>query len=87
MTLEDNVQRTRLRVLQRAKELGNVSAACREAGISRTLFYRWKKRFTCYGIDGLHPRRTFICRSVDADPRWDRRRGLGAETACKAHQE
>ena len=58
MTLEDNVQRTRLRVLQRAKELGNVSAACREAGISRTLFYRWKKRFTCYGIDGLHPRRT-----------------------------
>ncbi|MBN1859660.1 transposase [Candidatus Bipolaricaulota bacterium] len=58
MTLEDNVQRTRLRVLQRAKELGNVSAACREAGISRTLFYRWKKRFANYGIDGLHPRRT-----------------------------
>ncbi|MBN1859075.1 helix-turn-helix domain containing protein, partial [Candidatus Bipolaricaulota bacterium] len=58
MTLEDNVQRTRLRVLQRAKELGNVTAACREAGISRTLFYRWKKRFTHYGIDGLHPRRT-----------------------------
>ena len=58
MSLEDNVQRTRLRVLQRAKELRNVSAACREAGISRTLFYRWKKRFTCYGIDGVHPRRT-----------------------------
>ena len=32
-----------MRVLQRAKELGNVSAACREAGISRTLVYRWKK--------------------------------------------
>jgi len=58
MTLEDKVQSTRLRVLQRAQELGNVSAACREAGISRTLFYRWKKRFTLYGIDGLHPRRT-----------------------------
>ena len=58
MTLEDSVQRTRLRVLQRARELGNVSAACREAGISRTLLYRWKKQFTCYGIDGLHPRRT-----------------------------
>ena len=48
----------RLRVLRRAKELGNVSAACREAGISRTLYYRWRKRFTLYGGDGLHPRRT-----------------------------
>ena len=58
MTLEDKVHVSRLHVLQRAKELGNVSAACREAGISRTLYYRWKKRFTLYGIDGLHPRRT-----------------------------
>lgn len=57
MTLEDKVHAFRLHVLQRAEELGNVSAACRESGISRTLFYRWKKRFTCYGIDGLHPRR------------------------------
>lgn len=58
MTLEDNVQRNRLRVLQRAHELGNVSAACRETGISRTLYYRWRRRLTLYGIDGLHPRRT-----------------------------
>ena len=58
MTLEDKVHAFRLRVLQRAEELRNVSAACREAGISRTLFYRWKKRFLLYGIDGLHPRRT-----------------------------
>ncbi len=57
MTLEDSVHVFRPRVLQRAEELGNVSAACREAGIPRTLFYRWKKRFTLYGIDGLHPRR------------------------------
>ena len=58
MTLEDKVHAFRLHVLQRAEELGNVSAACREAGISRTLYYRWKKRFTLYGMDGLHPRRT-----------------------------
>jgi len=58
MTLEDKVHAFRLRVLQRAEELGNVSAACREAAISRTLYYRWRKRFTRYGIDGLHPRRT-----------------------------
>jgi len=58
MTLEDKVHAFRLHVLQRAQDLGNVSAACREAGISRTLFYRWKKRFTLYGTDGLHPRCT-----------------------------
>ena len=58
MTLEDKVHALRLHVLRRAAELGNVSAACREAGISRTMFYRWKERFTLYGSDGLHPRRT-----------------------------
>jgi len=58
MTLEDKVHAFRLRVLRRATELGNVSAACREAGISRTMFYRWRKRFVLYGSDGLHPRQT-----------------------------
>jgi transposase InsO family protein len=58
MTLNDKVHASRLHVLRRAAELGNVSAACREAGISRTLFYRWKKRFLRYGSDGLHPRQT-----------------------------
>ncbi len=57
MTLEDSVHAFRLRVLQRAQELGNVSAACRELGISRTVFYRWKGRHERYGRDGLHPRR------------------------------
>lgn len=58
MTLEDKVHAFRLHVLHRAQELGNVSAACREAGISRTLFYRWRRRFALYGRDGLHPRKT-----------------------------
>jgi transposase InsO family protein len=44
--------------MRRAAELGNVSAACRELGISRSLFYRWRKRFERYGPEGLHPRRT-----------------------------
>jgi len=58
MTLEGKVHAFRLHVLRRAGELGNVSAACREAGISRTVFYRWRKRFVLYGADGLHPRQT-----------------------------
>lgn len=58
MTLEQSVLQRRLHVITRAHELGNVSAACHEAGISRTLFYRWRARYERYGIDGLHPRRT-----------------------------
>jgi len=75
MTLEDKVHAFRLRALQRADELGNVSAACREAEISRTLYYRWRKRFTDYGIDGLHPRRTALRpgRPVQLDTTKERR--------------
>ena len=57
MTLDESILGMRLRVMRRAHELGNVRAACDEAGISRTLFYRWRERFERYGPDGLHPRR------------------------------
>ena len=57
MTLEERIQGLRLRALYRAVELGNASQLCRELGISRSLFYRWKKRFYQYGPEGLHPRR------------------------------
>lgn len=56
MTLDESIQGMRLQVIRRASEVG-VSAACQEAGISRTLFYRWQKRLSQYGVDGLHPRR------------------------------
>src|SRR6267142_2367384 len=57
MTLEEKVHGLRLHVMRRAQALGNVSQACREAGISRALFYRWRQRVERYGLDGLHPRR------------------------------
>lgn len=57
MTLEESILALRLRVMRRAQQLGNVSAACREAGISRTLLYRCRHRFERYGADGLHPQR------------------------------
>lgn len=56
MTLDESIQGMRLQVIRRGSEIGP-SAACREAGISRTLFYRWEKRLALYGVDGLHPRR------------------------------
>jgi hypothetical protein len=57
MTLEERVHQLRLGVMARAQELGNASQACREAGSSGTLFYRWRKRYLAHGSDGLHPRR------------------------------
>ena len=57
MTLDDSVHGLRLRAIHRAEALGNVSAVCRELGISRALFYRWRKRYERYGADGVHPRR------------------------------
>ncbi len=57
MTLDESVHGMRLRVIERAHVQGNVSAVCRELGISRTVFYRWRQRLERYGIDGVHPRR------------------------------
>ncbi len=73
MTLEDRVQHLRLYAIRRAEELGNVSATCRELGISRSLFYRWRKRLETLGPEGLHP-----CRLR-------RRRGRPPETS--SHEE
>jgi transposase InsO family protein len=57
MTLEDSIHTQRLRVLREAQRLGNVSEACRRQGLSRTVFYRWRRRLEQYGPDGVHPKR------------------------------
>ena len=57
MTLEDSIHSQRLRVLRDAEQLGNVSEACRRHGMSRTVFYRLRKRLDQYGPDGVHPKR------------------------------
>jgi transposase InsO family protein len=57
VTLEDSIHSQRLRVLRDAEQMGNVSAACRTHGMSRTLFYRLRRRLEQYGPDGVHPKR------------------------------
>jgi len=56
MTLDESIPGVRIQVIRRAVAIG-VSAACQEAGISRTLFYRWEQRLSRYGVEGSHPRR------------------------------
>jgi transposase InsO family protein len=56
MTLTDKVVLMRRHVIQRVAAGIPVSRACQEAGISRTLYYRWKRRYLRYGDAGLQPR-------------------------------
>lgn len=58
MTLADSIHAQRLRVLSEAARSGNVSATCRRYGVSRTVFYRLRRRFEQYGPDAVHPKRT-----------------------------
>ena len=53
MTLEDSVHAFRLQIFRRAEELGNVSQACEELGVSRSFYYQLRQRFLRYGADGL----------------------------------
>jgi len=53
MTAEEKIARQRLSVLELAQALGNVSAACRQRGMTRTQFYEYKRRFQTHGLAGL----------------------------------
>lgn len=49
--------RHRLAILEHAEEVtGSVAATCRYFGISRQVFYRWKRRFEDEGLEGLRDR-------------------------------
>ena len=43
----------KLRILNHAKESGNIKKTCRYFGISRDTFYRWKRNYEERGEEGL----------------------------------
>jgi transposase-like protein len=45
--------RRKLKVIEYADQLGNISKACRYFGISRESYYRWKKALADKGEEGL----------------------------------
>ncbi len=55
VTPADIIYRRRVRVIERAAEVG-VTRACREAGVSRTSYYRWCRRASRYGLSALMPK-------------------------------
>jgi transposase InsO family protein len=56
LTLDDVIHRQRVRLFALARELGNVSEACRVMGIHRSTYYRWRRQVLAWGLEALRPR-------------------------------
>lgn len=56
MTHEDIVYDRRVRLIEYAAKIGNVSEACRVFGVSRNTYYEWLKKAEQYGLSALLPR-------------------------------
>jgi transposase-like protein len=55
--MSDRQVKRRLAVLAHAEEVtGNVAMTCRYYGISRQLFYQWRRLYEELGAEGLRPR-------------------------------
>jgi transposase InsO family protein len=78
MTNHAIVWRFRRQVMLEAARLGNVSEACRRAGVSRTTYYRWLARYLAYGSEGLAPKQ-------GRPPRGRQRLPLQSEQAVLAY--
>jgi len=56
MTADELLATHRIRILELAQELGNVSEACRQGRLTRTQFYVYKRRYELHGFEGLKNR-------------------------------
>ncbi|MEO5851309.1 MAG: helix-turn-helix domain-containing protein [Nocardioides sp.] len=56
MTHEDIVYDRRVRLIEYAARIGNVSEACRVFGVSRKTYYEWINKAEQYGLSALLPR-------------------------------
>jgi transposase-like protein len=76
----DAAVRRRVELLASVKQLGNVTQACRQAGVTRDTYYRWKRLYDELGEAGLRPKppRARLTPEIEAqvlrltakNPRW-----------------
>lgn len=55
-TSAEIIYHRRVRLLELADEIGNISEACRQIGVSRTRYYAWKNTAELYGLEALWPK-------------------------------
>ena len=55
-TSAEIIYHRRVRLLDLADDLGNISEACRTLGVSRTRYYEWKHTAELYGLEALWPK-------------------------------
>ena len=60
--------RRRFMILEYAKDSRNVAADCRDFGVARSSFYRWKKTYSAEGRAGLLRKRPIARSHPPSDP-------------------
>lgn len=82
MSNDDLLHRFRLRLFALARELGNVSEACRRMGLHRSTYYRWRRHVLAWGLEALRPRERRRPRMPNQTPQHVEHRVLAF---CLAH--
>jgi transposase InsO family protein len=69
VTNDDVIHRFRLALFALAGEIG-VAAACRQLGVHRSTYYRWRQKVQLWGLDALRPRERRKPRMPNQTPPW-----------------
>jgi len=70
VTPAEIIYQRRARVLDVARETGNIAETCRTFGVSRTTFYKWRSVAERYGVEALWPKDRRAPQMPNATPTW-----------------